>query len=115
MKHIAYILLTLAVAGQAQTTVCGYRPGIDPTPTTGPCAPEPKPLTCPSYQHIEVSCRDIYCMRPNIYACVDDVHQVTEREWQALMKRLAELERYKPACDNGADTMCMSPAQKAKP
>ena len=60
------------------------------------------PLTCPKYQHVEsvspcgpIKCGKFdacACSSPNVDACVDDIHFVTEREWLELMARLKELE-----------------------
>jgi hypothetical protein len=68
----------------------------------------PAPLTCPKYQHVEHwvsgacglplcdektgTCSSL-CGTPPPDRCVDDVHWLTEREWQKLMERLKKLER----------------------
>lgn len=41
---------------------------------------------CPKYQHND-----------GPYKCVDDIHMVTEREWQELMARLKAAEAYRKA------------------
>jgi hypothetical protein len=66
----------------------------------------PEPLKCGEYQHVyhwpgpcgpqvcdekSMTCESV-CVSPPPDACVDDIHEVTEREWQMLMKRLDELE-----------------------
>ena len=55
----------------------------------------PEPLTCGKYQHVDsppMYCGDVsgpyggnMCYPPH---CVDDMHLVTEREWQAIQDRL---------------------------
>jgi hypothetical protein len=64
----------------------------------------PKPLQCGKYQHVEhwpgacgpVPCDQngcsAVCLPPPPDKCVDDLHTVTEREWQDLMKRIEKLE-----------------------
>jgi hypothetical protein len=53
----------------------------------------PEPLKCGKYQHAEYPsmwCGDTgTCFMPR---CVDDMHWITEREWQELMARLKALE-----------------------
>jgi len=57
-----------------------------------------KPLTCPKYQHVEGAtslcpCDSSGCKcEPPKPKCVDDMHEVTEKEWQELMARLKKLE-----------------------
>lgn len=73
-------------------------------------SPQPPVLTCGPYQHVyhwsgtcgpsPTVCSDnaIGCYALSICApippdkCVDDMHEVTEREWQALLERLKVLE-----------------------
>ncbi len=61
--------------------------------------PEPKPLKCGKYQKLvpahteDCSTNLIGCSRDVPDQCVDDMHFVTEREWQRLMKRLDALEK----------------------
>ena len=62
------------------------------------------PTKCPDYKHLAyyATCEQGYSCRTdhpdhviaNGY-CVDDVHTVTEREWQELMARLKALESHK--------------------
>jgi len=124
MKYLLAALLFASVAG-AQTPsgngvvpvppkpqdppiLCGYIAGVDPVPTSGPCAPKSQPaLTCGKYQHVEHwtgRCGPALCDEKTgeCYAvctpappdkCVDDMHEVTEREWQEMKARIAELER----------------------
>jgi hypothetical protein len=62
----------------------------------------PLPLKCEKYQHVyhwpgscgpancneqSMTCTAV-CTPPPADKCVDDMHEVTEREWQELMKRL---------------------------
>jgi hypothetical protein len=65
---------------------------------SGP-ATEAKPaLVCDQYQHLvpahneDCSTNMIGCSRSVPDKCVDDMHLITEREWQALMARLKALE-----------------------
>lgn len=64
-----------------------------------------KPLVCGKYQHVfhwpgpcgptpcnENGCLAVCSPRP-ADTCVDDMHEVTEREWQETLKRIAELEK----------------------
>jgi hypothetical protein len=61
-------------------------------------------LKCGRYQHVEhwpsgcgpvpcdaTACYSV-CTTPPPDKCVDDMHEVTERDWQTLMDRLAALE-----------------------
>jgi hypothetical protein len=77
---------------------------------------QPLPLTCPKYQHVfhwPGSCGPSQCdeKNGNCYAvcapvpadkCVDDVREVTEREWQELMKRPEALESIPVTVSNAA-------------
>ena len=67
-------------------------------------AAPPKPLKCGKYQHVEWQIRakvigipggDPYEHVPGSEYCADDMHSVTEKEWQELMARLKALERSK--------------------
>lgn len=60
-----------------------------------------EPLKCGKYQHIEsphVECSKggngtpVFCDTWVPEQCSDDIHIVTEREWQELMDRLRKLE-----------------------
>jgi hypothetical protein len=66
-----------------------------------------KPLTCPKYQHEQKTpahCASMNSQQEEVFGsascmhveaedrCVDDIHFVTEREWQELMERLKALE-----------------------
>ncbi len=62
-----------------------------------------KPLKCGKYQHLETyavcnkpngqMCPIGYGMESYHDRCVDDLHTVTEKEWQELMSRLKKLEK----------------------
>lgn len=105
MKTLIAILLSpLAIGVQAQTSGI-----LNINGSGGPDARQ-KPPTCGKYQHVfhwpgtcgPSSCDEnggcfAVCYPPPPDRCVDDIHTVTEAEWQALMKRVAELEH--PASD----------------
>jgi hypothetical protein len=88
MKVVLVVLILLALA----LSVCAH----------GQTKPESE-QTCPKYQHNEgiqgvSNCRPVAensnlmecgLVPPN---CVDDLHIVTEAEWQDLMQRLTALE-----------------------
>lgn len=82
-------------------------PEFGPTPKDEPSA-KPAPLKCGKYQHVRKASEPIcntYCdedargfcrfqcftMQPA--KCENDLHTITEAEWQALMARLAVLEK----------------------
>jgi len=61
--------------------------------------PDTVVLTCPKYQHVvpahDEDCSGgtlAYCRFTVAAACADDMHEVTEKEWQELMQRLKKLE-----------------------
>ena len=60
--------------------------------------PTPTPLKCGKYQHIDQSC---YADMSNggclPLRCVDDLHTVTEKEWQDLQERLRLAESWRKA------------------
>src|ERR1700678_3472801 len=70
-----------------------------------PAPPQQPPLKCGQYQHVyhwlgtcgpvpsnvNSSCYAV-CTPPPPDRCVDDMHEVSEREWQDLMARLKTLE-----------------------
>lgn len=111
-------------SGDPGTVVC-FPP--EPTEATSVASPMPliinstiptqKTITCGVYQHNQhtpAHCANT-CL-PDSFACttscmyiqaedkcVDDLHWVTEAEWQSLMKRLADLE-YKGAVFTGTGT-----------
>jgi hypothetical protein len=83
------------------TGSCVYKRAADvPAP--------PKPLHCGKYQHVDhwpgvcgpAPCDEktgvctAMCTPPPPDKCVDDLHPVTEREWQETMERLAAMEKY---------------------
>lgn len=101
MKILTAILFaTLAIGVQAQTGVTTVVPGDGTTVQ--------KTITCGPYQHNQhtpAHCANNGCITNDSWVCttscqyvpaedkcVDDLHWVTEAEWQALMKRLADLE-----------------------
>lgn len=99
MKRIfaVAVLIVLCAGLKAQTI------GV----TSGTGAPKfaPKPLQCGKYQH-EVpahtencSTNLMGCLRNVDAYCADDLHTVTEREWQELMARLKALEKPKEITD----------------
>jgi hypothetical protein len=58
------------------------------------------PPQCPKYQHwqeLSVGCSQNgsfgFCDKIIPAQCVDDMHMVTEREWQELMNRIEVLEK----------------------
>ena len=56
------------------------------------------PLKCGKYQHVEQvggwsTCGQNACWSEPYDSCVDDMHMVTEREWQELQTRLKALEK----------------------
>lgn len=75
---------------------------LPPTATTaGP------PLNCEKYQHVyhwsgncgpspcdSVGGCSAVCYPPPPDRCVDDMHEVTEKEWQKLIERLKYLEEH---------------------
>ena len=96
MKYLALLLLLACAGLNAQN--------ISVTSSTGAPKFIPKPLQCGKYQH-EVPEHDEDCSTGGVGGvcfrhveayCVDDIHTVTEREWQELMARLKALELSKP-------------------
>ncbi len=79
--------------------------GITSIPANLFYAPQNPPLVCPKYQHVEhwpggcgpVPCNENTCIAvcapPPPDKCVDDMHELTEREWQELMQRVEKLEK----------------------
>jgi hypothetical protein len=72
---------------------CPFNEVIEKTATGEACV-VPKPLKCGKYQHVEPTCESdgnvtICNGSPK---CADDMHSVTEKEWQELVGRLKELE-----------------------
>ena len=66
--------------------------------------PEPAPLKCGKYQHVQTwkaDC-DVFqaqgCLKVDTPYCADDMHSVTEREWQEIMARLKKLEKATEPC-----------------
>lgn len=78
-----------------------------PSPGVAHLTKQP-PLKCPQYQHVyhwpgqcgPAPCDDgplgytcySVCAPVPPDKCEDDIHEVTEREWQEIMKRLEQLE-----------------------
>jgi hypothetical protein len=72
-------------------------------------SPDPTPLKCGKYQHVQytpehcantcppdgMSCTASCLYVPAVDSCVDDMHMVTEREWQEILARLKALETAK--------------------
>ena len=93
VKLIIALLLCTVASGQSLNTV----------PT--------KPLVCKKYQHLEPE--HIGCTSNGTIAtscdwvipagCVDDVHWLTEREWQELMARIKKLEAKKKENEGSND------------
>lgn len=54
--------------------------------------PAPKPHACGPYQHPEIDGIRINPSGLLNFHCVDDLHTVTEQEWQALQERVKKLE-----------------------
>ena len=98
-----YAIAVLMLA--ASTYACGQ---VDRAQEVKP-APKQEPLKCGPYQHEQktaahcsntcdqdgVNCTTECRYVPAQDQCVDEVHFVTEREWQDLMKRLKALEHGK--------------------
>ena len=70
-------------------------------------AAQPKPIACPKYTHPETTdcntcdqkthmCTLMNCISIPDH-CADDMHVVTEKEWQELMSRLRRLENPSPS------------------
>lgn len=94
MKILIMFLLTLTGASAQQNSVPFYVTATTPL------------ITCPKYQHLQqtpshceficdansyicsTECKNV----PAINECKDDIHFVTEREWQELTERLKKLE-----------------------
>jgi hypothetical protein len=86
---------------------------------------EKQPLTCAKYQHVEhwsgrcgpqpnqcdsdsMTCTAVaICTPVPPDHCVDDMHEVTEREWQDLKAHLRTLERLICVTGNGTLKMCL--------
>lgn len=96
---IAILMITSACGAQNTTTLSG--PVTATNVMVGPAQP---PLDCGKYQHVFhwpgscglSQCDGQFCAStcstPPPDKCVDDMHEVTEREWQQLMDRLRALE-----------------------
>lgn len=83
------------------------------------------PLKCPKYQHVDhrdgywggadcgglYVCASIAVYHPEVNVCVDDMHEVTEREWQELMARL---KKFESAHEGVHDREAPSSKQKAQ-
>ena len=100
MKYALAILLFASVAG-AQTVPIRV-PG-DTGASTAEQAKTALLLTCGKYQHFEPSLTsmrgDMLIKLPD--RCVDDLHMVSEREWQQLIDRIEQLERELKAATGG--------------
>lgn len=65
-----------------------------------PVPPRAAPLKCGKYQHVEYrntipdGALCVGTAACNVPYCADDLHTVTEREWQQLMTRLKALEAW---------------------
>ena len=114
MKRLALAAFVLAAAvGRGQVVTAPAKPpyhgildGIEGQNGAGvkDMQAAPKPLVCGKYQHVEsvspcghIKCgRDEACMcaKPNEDACVDDMHTLTEREWQEIVKVIADFRFY---------------------
>lgn len=99
---LAIALLSAAAFGQqckpAGDVDCGKLMGAKPAVKA--------PLKCGQYQHeqktpagcanvcdeSETACEAICLSVPATDQCVDDIHFVTEKEWQNILRRLALLE-----------------------
>lgn len=92
MKLAIFLLMAVSAWGQQTQPV-----GVMQNKTS-------VPLQCGKYQHVESPapmCGDSVYFGPDgklvssCFApyCVDDMHLVTEREWQELMERLSKLEK----------------------
>lgn len=93
MKLIIALLLCTVASGQSLNTT---------VPT--------KPLVCEKYQHLEpdhMGCTSMALMVEGDLVipagCVDDVHWLTEREWQKLMARIKKLEAEKKENEGSYD------------
>lgn len=109
-KLIGIAILMMASVGWGQT-ICSKTPNDNCTVlsgnvTTAIVTTVAAPLKCWKYQHVEWrSCPPeqqictlsgipaCYCNVQQPSYCADDLHTVTEREWQELMERLKEMER----------------------
>lgn len=105
MKQIAVLMLLVTVGVRAQTT-CPSRawvgtrclPFCDQTDGFRSCAVRPAPLQCAKYQHFvaaheeDCSTNMIGCTRQVPDSCEENIHWVTEREWQDLQTKLKELQ-----------------------
>jgi len=80
---------------------------LECTSSTTPLkSPIPKPLKCGKYQHVvhedaycggsackgNGPCVSIAVCHPEVNECADDMHPLTEKEWQELMQRIKVLE-----------------------
>jgi hypothetical protein len=94
---VAAILLLAQLAGSTSLGAAG--PYSGPFQSNGPATIAHKPLVCPQYQHEHYqpsyvggppcesgSCLAVAITYPEVDECVDDMHEVTEREWQQMKK-----------------------------
>jgi len=94
----AMLMMGMAVGGWGQQPITCTTAGSSWVESGPTCHGEPtqsvqpKPLKCVKYQHVEPSrlgCAvgvDVgYCDRIIPAQCADDMHEVTEREWQAMV------------------------------
>lgn len=95
MKLLLALSLLLSIGAQAQQSadICG--PNRDQVRVPGGSKPS---LTCGKYEHdvrpggctlsgTPAKDGSVMCL-PSPPVCVDDMHQVTEKEWQAIKERL---------------------------
>ena len=89
------VLMGVGVGWGQQTSGCFV--GAD-----GKCAhDQPAPLKCGKWQHVvhwPATCDALHvqgCLPAPIDVCANDMHSVTEKEYQSLLQRLAVLEKEK--------------------
>lgn len=101
------MILPILILAQVMSGGPMVNPVIDYGPVQA-ATPQANPLKCEKYQHVyhwpsacgPSSCSDVggmsscdaVCYPPPPDRCVDDMHSITERDWQALMERLNRLE-----------------------
>lgn len=83
MKIIYAILLSTALMASAQTKKCGKYQHLEPAPTYF------------GGHYIDDGKGHLTLVPEPQSMCVDDMHTVTEREWQNLQARLKRLEEKK--------------------
>jgi len=109
MSEWIFAVLLSASACSAQVLMPSTQPGCSRYAKGEqhlPNVPECKPLVCGKYQHEQhipghcantcdpegFTCTTQCLWVPAVDSCADDIHMVTEREWQELVIRMKKLE-----------------------